>query len=104
MGSLRRLLAVVVGLALLAAVAHVNVVGTTDGYGSPTSVVILTLAAGTGLGAAFVGRTWDDGRKPLAVLQAVCQLARECYSLLQTMTRIVAGSYVRFQAPAFAGT
>lgn len=89
--------AIVVGVAILAAVTHVTVVST-GGYGTPHSFVAIAIAAGVGVGAVFVGMAWKNRRWAVAFGLLVSIVAGEAFGLSQTADRLVAGSDAK-QAP-----
>ena len=83
-----RLLAVLVGLALLAATAHVTVLAT-GGYNDPHAVLVIAITAGVGVGALCIGQAFAQRRFTVAFLIAVALLSGEAFGLLQTGERII---------------
>lgn len=85
-----RALAVLVGIALLTATAHVTVLATGGYYDNPHAILVMAIAGGVGLGALCLGRTWVDRRYFLAVVIGVALLSGEAFGLLQTGERLIA--------------
>lgn len=78
----------VIGLALLGASAHVNVLAG-GGYTSAHSVVTLSVAAGVGVGALAIGSAWGQGRRALAIAIFVALIAGEAFGLILTAERLI---------------
>lgn len=93
-----KLLAVLAGLALLGATAHVTVLAT-GGYGDPHAVLVLAIAGGVGVGGLAVGAAWGEGRAMLAIIIVTMIAAGEAFGLLQTGERLIASREAK-QAPA----
>ena len=83
-----RAIALVVGMLILAAVAHVTI-QSTAGYGSAHSWVTIGVAAGVAAGSVFSGMAWSEGRQTLAVLLVVAIVAGEGYGLIATAERLI---------------
>jgi hypothetical protein len=83
-----RAIALVVGMLILAAVAHVTI-QSTAGYGSAHSWVTMGVAAGVAAGSVFSGMAWSEGRQTLAVLLVVAIVAGEGYGLIATAERLI---------------
>jgi len=85
------------GVTLLGAAVHASISMSTH-YGSPQSVVYLAVALGIGAGAIGVGHAVASKRRVLAAAIMVALVAGECFALLTTAERIVAGREAK-QAP-----
>jgi hypothetical protein len=90
--------AILVGLALLGATAHVTV-SSTGGYGSTHAVLTLAIAAGVGIGSLAIGRAWSDRRVALSLGIALALLCGEAFGLIGTAERLIAQREAA-QAPA----
>ena len=93
-----RAVAVMAGLILLAAMAHVSVVSN-GGYGTTQAVMTVSSAAGVAIGALVIGRTSSDRRYALAFGIAACLACGEAFGLLGAAERLVAQREAT-QAPA----
>jgi hypothetical protein len=96
-----RILAIVAGALLLAAVAHVNVMAT-GGYGTPQSWVTLAVAFGVACAAICSGMAWSAGRWQLAIAIVISIVAGEAYGLISTAERLIV-SREAAQAPLREG-
>lgn len=85
-----RAVAFIVGLALLAATAHVTIAHS-GGYGTPHSVLTFAIAAGVGVGALCIGAAWAVRRKGVARWLVAAILAGEAFGFLMTAERLVTG-------------
>lgn len=85
-----KVVAFIVGLALLGATAHVTIAHT-GGYGTPHSVLTLAIAGGIGIGALCIGAAWADGRAAVAAWLIVAILAGEGFGFLMTADRLIVG-------------
>jgi hypothetical protein len=83
-----RVLAGVVGLAILAFVVHAAIMAS-GGYGTPAAPLMMALGAGLAAGALAVGVAWDEGRRALGLCLLVALLAGEAWALLQTGERTI---------------
>ena len=93
-----KILALIVGAALLFATAHVSILAT-GGYGSSQAYLALGVAAGVAMASIAVGRAWgEDRQKGLAVFLVVCIATGEVFTLLSTAERLTA-SREASQAP-----
>lgn len=81
--------ALVVGLAILGATAHVTIAHT-GGYGSAAAVLVLAVAGGVGIAALVIGAASAAGRRALARFLVVTIIAGEAFGFLSTAERIVA--------------
>ena len=88
MHSLIRALAFIVGLGILAAVAHVTIIST-GGYGQPMAAMVIALACGVAIGAVAIGIAVSHGRRTLAALLTIALLAGEGFGLLRTADMLV---------------
>jgi hypothetical protein len=84
-----KILAMVVGAAILFTTAHVSILAT-GGYGSSHAYIALGVAAGVVVASIAVGRAWGERRKPLAIFLAVTIAAGEVFALLSTAERLTA--------------
>jgi hypothetical protein len=92
-----RTIAIIAGVAVLAAVTHLTVLYT-GGYGSPHSYLVIAVAGGVGAASVFYNRALAEGRYPLAGAFLVCIFAAEAFGLYQTANRLAAASEA-LQAP-----
>jgi hypothetical protein len=92
-----RVLALLVGVLLLAAVAHATVMYT-GGYGTAQSWLTLAVAAGAGVGGVCTGVAWTARRRALAACFAFAIVAGEAFGFIQTAERLVTAREV-LQAP-----
>jgi hypothetical protein len=83
-----RVLAVVGGLLILAAVAHATIIAT-GGYWTPQCYLTLAVAGGVGLGGILSGMAWSAERRSLAVWLVVVITAGEAFGLLSTAERLI---------------
>ena len=95
--SLIRALAFIVGVGILAAVAHVTIVST-GGYGEPAAAMVIALAFGVAIGAVAIGIAVSHGRRALAAFLVIALLAGEGFALLRTADMLVTGREAQ-QAP-----
>jgi len=84
-----RTLAVLVGLGLLSAAAHVTVLAT-GGYQNPHAILVLAVACGVAIGALCIVKAWRDQRFVVAALIGLALLSGEAFGLLQTGERLIA--------------
>ena len=84
-----RAVAVMAGLVLLGAMAHVSVVSN-GGYGTTQAVMTFAIAAGVAIGALVIGRTSSERRYALAFGIAACLACGEAFGLLGAAERLVA--------------
>lgn len=84
-----RCAAAVAAVALLAAAAHA-VVTHAGGYGTPHSIITLTLAAGVAVGALAIGRAWQARRRAVALSLALALICGEAFGLMSTAERLIA--------------
>ena len=96
-----RAIAIVTGAVILAAVTHVNIEAG-SGYGTPTSWLMLAVAAGVGVSAFVFGHAWNSNRRWLAVALVLAVAVGELFTLTATAERLVAGRELA-QAPLRAG-
>ena len=94
---IERLVAILAGAAMLAAVAHVTVLAT-SGYGTPHAWLTWAVAVGVACGSWFCGRALWSGRTFVALGLMASMVAGEAYNLLQTANRLTAGTEAT-QAP-----
>jgi hypothetical protein len=97
-------IALVAGVALLAATAHATIVAG-SGYESAHAIVILAVAAGVAISALVIGSAWAD-RRGLALWLIVAIGAGEAFGFLSTAERLIAGReaqqvQLRTQAAAY---
>lgn len=95
--SAMRLIALVAGLTVIAATAHVNV-SNAGGYGAPGAVLTLAIALGVAVAAMAIGEAWSARRIVLAVWMMVAIVAGETFAFLATGERLVVGREAQ-QAP-----
>lgn len=89
-------IAVVAGVMILAAAAHVTIEHT-GGYNDPRAflqlaphaVLTLAIATGVAIGAVIIGKAWSHGRKGIAVCIALALICGESFGLLRTAERLV---------------
>ncbi len=93
-----RVLAGMIGGAVLAAAAHVTIVSS-GGYGSAHAMLTIAIAAGVGVGAMIIGDAWSQARHGLAFALILALLCGEVFGLAQTAERLVAQRELT-QAPA----
>lgn len=79
-----------VGLALLAATAHVTIAHA-GGYGSPHAVLTIAIALGVGVAALAIGSAWSARRWALTAWLAVAIVAGEAFGFMMTAERLVVG-------------
>lgn len=96
MNALRRV-TFAVGLALLAATAHVTITAT-GGYTQPGAILILCIALGGGVGALAIGSAWADGRRRVASWIVAAIVCGELFGMILTAERLVVGREAQ-QAP-----
>jgi hypothetical protein len=89
MAWVARLLAAIVGLAIIACVAHAAIMAS-GGYGITSAPLIMALAAGLAVGSLAIGIAWHDGRRTVAFCLVVALAAGEAWSLLLTAERTIA--------------
>ena len=87
----------IVGVAIIGTVVHSAIIAN-GGYGTVTAPMLIGLGAGLVIGAAVIGRCWNQGRIVMAILVGAALLAGEAYQLLMTAERTVAMRDAR-QAP-----
>lgn len=83
-----RILAGLVGLAILAFVVHAAIMAS-GGYGTPAAPLMIALGAGLAAGALAVGVAWEEGHRALGVGLVVTLLAGEAWALVQTAERTI---------------
>lgn len=83
------MLAVLVGLSLVAATCHATI-EFAGGYRKPYSYVMMAIASGVGIGALVFGASWNQRRRILAGIIAVALLCGEAYGLIMTGERLIA--------------
>jgi hypothetical protein len=81
-------IAVLAGIAILTAAAHVTIEHT-GGYGTAHAVLTMAIAGGVAVGALILGVAWSHGRYAIAVALAVALLCGEGFGLLRTAERLV---------------
>lgn len=84
-----RTLAVLAGLAVVAAATHANVLHA-GGYGAGDTWLIITIAALLALGMGYAAIAWREGHKAGAVVLCLCLVAGEAYWLLTNAEREIA--------------
>jgi hypothetical protein len=84
-----KILALIVGAAILFTTAHVSILAT-GGYGSSHAFIALGVASGVAVASIVVGRAWDERRKTLATVLVVCIVAGEVFALFSTAERLTA--------------
>jgi hypothetical protein len=84
-----KILAMVVGAAILFTTAHVTILAT-GGYGGSHAYITLTVAAGVAVASILVGRAWGERRRTLAVCLVIAIAAGEVYAFLGTAERLTA--------------
>src|SRR5262245_14774592 len=84
-----RLCVFVAAAGVIAAATHANVLHA-GGYGSRDAPLIVTLAVLLALGMAFVGVSFNEGKRLQAIVLAFCIIAGEGYWLLANADREVA--------------
>ena len=92
-----KLIAFLVGLALLAATAHVTI-ESAGGYGTPHAVLTMAIAAGVGIGALAIGGAFAAERKAVAWWLVAAIIAGELYGGDMTAERLITGREAQ-QAP-----
>jgi hypothetical protein len=83
-----RSLALIAGLALVGAAAHVNILAC-GGYTQPTAIITLALAIGVAVGSVAIGNAAQNKRRSLAVFIAIGLLCGEGYALIATGERTI---------------
>ena len=83
-----RSLALIAGLALVGAAAHVNILAC-GGYTQPTAIITLALAIGVAVGSVAIGNAAQNKRRTLAVFIAIGLLCGEGYALIATGERTI---------------
>jgi hypothetical protein len=83
-----RSLALVAGLALVGAAAHVNILAC-GGYTQPAAIITLALAIGVAVGSVAIGNAAQNKRRMLAVFIAIGLLCGEGYALIATGERTI---------------
>jgi hypothetical protein len=81
-------IALIVGMLILTAIAHVTI-QSTGGYGSAHSWVTIGVAAGVAADSVFSGMAWSDQRHALSVLLVLAIVAGEAYELIATAERLI---------------
>jgi hypothetical protein len=89
MAWVARLLAAIVGLAIIACVANAAIMAS-GGYGTTAAPLMMALAAGLAVGSLAIGVAWHDGRRAVAFCLVVALAAGEAWSLLLTAERTIA--------------
>ena len=89
MAIVARVLAAVVGLAILAFVVHAGIMAS-GGYGTTAALLMIGLGAGLAAGALAVGVAWEEGRRRLGWCLVAALAAGEAWALLQTGERTIA--------------
>jgi hypothetical protein len=84
-----KILALVVGAAILFTTAHVTILAA-GGYGGSHAYITLAVAAGVAVASILVGRAWGEERRALAVGLVVAIAAGEVYAFLGTAERLTA--------------
>jgi hypothetical protein len=84
-----RVVAFGVGLALLAATAHVTI-AYTGGYAAPQALLTLAIALGVGVGALAIGGAWSGGRLALSGWLLAAIIAGEAFGFIMTSERLIA--------------
>ena len=74
-------LALIVGLGLLAATAHV-IIEANGGYGTLQATLMMAHAVGVGVGALCIGALWFSGRRRLAVWLFGAMVAGELFGVV----------------------
>jgi hypothetical protein len=87
--TLLRGIAALVGVLILAAVAHVTTMAT-GGYADTNAAITIALACGVAIGAPVAGICIERGQRMLAMLAALALLAGELYSFGATASWHVA--------------
>lgn len=80
------LIAGVVGLGVLAAMTHTNIIAS-GGYEATGAPLLMALAAGLAIGAIAIGLAFDHGRKVIGSLLIAALVAGELFMLQQTAER-----------------
>jgi hypothetical protein len=83
-----RAISIIVGLAIVAASAHVSILAV-GGYSADHTPIVMAVAAGVAVAALAIGRAFSDRRFALGGLMIMCAVAGEAYGLLSTAERIV---------------
>jgi hypothetical protein len=83
-----RAVAIIVGLGVLAASAHVNI-AFTSGYATAHAILTIAVAAGLGIGSLAMGVAWREGRRALVLVLCGTLIAGEMFALLSTTERLV---------------
>jgi hypothetical protein len=81
-----RILAAILGLAVVGAATHLNVMHA-GGYQSGEAFLIITVAGMLGVGMGYAATVWRDRSKIGATALVLCLLAGETYWLLQNTER-----------------
>lgn len=76
----------VVGIGVLAAMAHTNIIAS-GGYEATGAPLLVALAAGLAIGAISIGLAFDHGRKVIGSLLIAALVAGELFMLQQTAER-----------------
>ena len=84
-----RVVAILAGLALLAASAHVTVLKS-GGYQDDGNFLVLAIAGGVGIGSMVLGVALSEGRRWIALATGLALLAGEAFALIQSGERIIA--------------
>lgn len=92
-----RAVAFLVGVGLLGAAAHINILAG-GGYADPQAIAVLAIAASVAVSAIVIGAAWGERRRWLAGLLLITLTAGEAYNLNATAERVIAGREVK-QAP-----
>ena len=82
-----RALAIISGIALVAAAAYASLAHGEAGFTSPYGVITLAVAGGLIVGALCVGAAWSAGRTSIALAIAIGMLCGELYALILTGER-----------------
>jgi hypothetical protein len=92
-----RVLSILAGSMILAAVAHVTTTYT-GGYGTAHAWLTWTVAFGVLVASIFAGMAFSSGRRRGAWILLLCGLCSEAYNFLQTGDRLIA-EIDRLEAP-----
>jgi hypothetical protein len=76
-----RVLAGIVGLAILSLIVHAGIMAS-GGYATPGAPPMMALGAGLAVGAPTVGVAWWEGRRALGVCLIIALVAGEAWALL----------------------
>ena len=84
-----RALAIISGIALVAAAAYASLAHVEAGFTSPYGIITLAVAGGLIVGALCVGAAWSIGRASIALAIAIGMMCGELYALIMTGERNV---------------